>query len=537
MSKQIDRLSRAVFAGVDADQTDGQLLECFVSRRDEAAVTALVHRHGPMVWGVCRRVLRNHGDAEDAFQATFLVLVRRAASILPRDMVGNWLYGVAHQTALKARATMAKRQAREKRLGEMPEPAVVTQPDLWRDLELLLDQELSCLKDKYRAALVLCDLEGKSRKQAAHQLQIPEGTLSSRLTTARTLLAKRLARHGLTASAAMLAAALSEKASASMPRALASTTIHAATLLAAGQTAMTGVTSPQIAALTHGVLKTMLLTRLQTMTAVLLVVGVSACTCIVLARGQGAGSSQSIDTSAATSSREQADPNARREPPVAQPEVDRVRPGDRLRVQVLNALPEHPIDGIFQVEPGGTIPLGPAYGRIKVKGLTLEEAEDAIHDNLMRKQLKDPRVQVTLEDPREQRPPLTDKEIHREPPAPQAPKDVLHPGHRVLVQVYPPISEQTIDGVFRVEPAGTLALGPLGGRVQVKGLTIEEAERAIKDKLEQANMVRNARVQVAREDPVADDKTPPLERRVRQLEDEVRKLRTTVEQLQRQNQK
>ena len=119
-----------------ADLTDGQLLECFVSRRDEAALAALVRRHGPMVWGVCRRVLGNHHDAEDAFQATFLVLVRKAASIAPREMVGNWLYGVAHQTAFKARATAAKQRTTGK-AGEstMPEPAV-TEQDLWRPATL-----------------------------------------------------------------------------------------------------------------------------------------------------------------------------------------------------------------------------------------------------------------------------------------------------------------------------------------------------------------------------------------------------------------
>src|SRR5262245_2127529 len=104
--------------------SDGQLLESYVSSRAEAAFAALVHRHGPMVWGVCRRLLHSHQDAEDAFQATFLVLVRKAASVAPKDMVANWLYGMAHQTALKARATTAKRRGREKQVMAMPEPAL-----------------------------------------------------------------------------------------------------------------------------------------------------------------------------------------------------------------------------------------------------------------------------------------------------------------------------------------------------------------------------------------------------------------------------
>src|SRR5262249_40853037 len=149
---------------------------CFLERRDEAALAALVKRHGPMVWGVCRRLLSHH-DAEDAFQATFLVLVRKAASVVPRRMVGNWLYGVAHHTALQARRTAARRKARERQVTEMPEPAVTDQ-DLWRDLRPLLDEALSRLPDKYRAVIVLCDLEGKTRRETAGQLGVPEGTVA-----------------------------------------------------------------------------------------------------------------------------------------------------------------------------------------------------------------------------------------------------------------------------------------------------------------------------------------------------------------------
>jgi RNA polymerase sigma factor (sigma-70 family) len=273
MGNLIDYLRRAVLAGGEADLTDGQLLECFVSSRDEAAVAALVRRHGPMVWGVCRRVLHNHHDVEDAFQATFLVLVRKAASIVPREMIGNWLYGVARQTALKARTTTARRQAREKQVKEMPESAAVTEPDLWYDLEPLLDQELSRLPDKYRVAIVLCDLEGQTRKDVARQLKIPGGTLSSRLTTARTMLARRLARHGLAVSGGAVAAVLSQNAaSTSVPTSVVSSAIKAASLFAAGQAAATGAISVKVIALTEGVLKTMLLTKLKIAPAVVLVV-------------------------------------------------------------------------------------------------------------------------------------------------------------------------------------------------------------------------------------------------------------------------
>jgi RNA polymerase sigma factor (sigma-70 family) len=246
-----------------AGLTDGQLLEDFISRRDGDALAALVRRHGPMVWGVCRRVLRNYHDAEDAFQVTFLVLVRRAASVVPREMVANWLYGVAHQTALKARATAARRKGRERQVTQMPEPAAVEQQP-WRDLQPLLDEELSHLPDKYRAVLVLCDLEGKTRKEAARQLGVPEGTVAGRLARARTMLAKRLVRRGLARSGGCLAVVLAQNAaSASVPAAVASSTITAARLAAAGQATAAGVISAQVAALTEGVLKAMILNKLR----------------------------------------------------------------------------------------------------------------------------------------------------------------------------------------------------------------------------------------------------------------------------------
>src|SRR2546421_11721515 len=145
----VQRLRRAVLVEDGAGLTDGQLLECCLSRRESAALEALVGRHGPMVWGVCRHILRNHHDAEDAFQATFLVLVRKAAAVVPREMLANWLYGVARTTALRANAVNAKRRRRERQGKEMPEPQAV-QPDLWQDLQPLLDPELSRLPHKYR---------------------------------------------------------------------------------------------------------------------------------------------------------------------------------------------------------------------------------------------------------------------------------------------------------------------------------------------------------------------------------------------------
>jgi RNA polymerase sigma factor (sigma-70 family) len=269
-SEVIQHLRRTVLLRDGADLTDAQLLGQFVVSRDEAALAALVRRHGPMVWGVCRRLLRSYHDAEDAFQATFLVLVRKAASIASRELLANWLYGVARQTALKARATAARRKGRERQVTQMPEPAAVEQ-DSWSDLQPLLDEELGRLPDRYRSVIVLCDLQGKTRKAAAQQLGVPEGTVAGQLARAREMLAKRLAQRDVALSGGALAAVLARNvASAGVPPSVVSSTIKAATLLAAGQAA--GVVSARVAALTEGALKSMFLTKLKSAMAVALAV-------------------------------------------------------------------------------------------------------------------------------------------------------------------------------------------------------------------------------------------------------------------------
>jgi RNA polymerase sigma factor (sigma-70 family) len=283
LSGVIQLLRRATLLRDGAGLTDGQLLGDYLSRRDQAALAALVRRHGSMVWGVCRRVLRNYHDAEDAFQATFLVLVRKAAAIASPELLANWLYGVAYQTARKARSTLARRKVRERQVAEMPEPASAEQ-DLWDDLQLLLDQELSRLPELHRAVLVLCDLEGKTRKEAARHLGLPEGTVGSRLARARGLLAKRLTERGVALSGGALAALLAQNvASAGVPDSVASSTISAASCFAAGQAA-TGPVSVKVAALAEGVVRAMLIGKLKAVVAVVLVLGVVAAGATVFAR-------------------------------------------------------------------------------------------------------------------------------------------------------------------------------------------------------------------------------------------------------------
>jgi RNA polymerase sigma factor (sigma-70 family) len=269
MGVLIQHLRRMELLRDGAGSTDGQLLEAYTSRQDQVALAALVQRHGPMVWGVCRRVLGNYHDAEDAFQATFLVLVRKAASVTPREMIANWLYGVAHQTALKARATAGTRKGRERKVAEMPEPAAA-EPAHWDELLPMLDEELSRLPDNYRAVVVLCDLEGKTRTEAARQLGVPEGTVGGWVARARVMLAERLTRRGVTLSGGALAAILSQHvASAGVPASVVSNAITVASLFAAGQAA--GAVRVEVAALAEGVVKAMSVSKLKTAVGVLVV--------------------------------------------------------------------------------------------------------------------------------------------------------------------------------------------------------------------------------------------------------------------------
>jgi RNA polymerase sigma factor (sigma-70 family) len=269
MNGLMNRLRRAAVLHDGGGLSDGQLLASFVRQRDGDAFTALVKRHGRMVMGVCRRVLRNPDDAEDAFQATFLVLARKAASVATPNALGGWLYRVAYRTALEARARIARRHAKEQQVKDMPEPQVEPD-DGWREFLPLLDRELDRLPDKYRVPIVLCELEGKSRKEVARLLGLPEGTLSWRLAHAKKLLARRLSRFGAALSAGAVAALLSrDAASACVPASLLNSTARAAVLTA-------GVVSARVLALTEGVMKAMLLSKIKFVWAVGLVAVVGA---------------------------------------------------------------------------------------------------------------------------------------------------------------------------------------------------------------------------------------------------------------------
>jgi RNA polymerase sigma factor (sigma-70 family) len=268
----LEPLVRVVIAAATgASATDAELLTRFIDHRDEAAFAALVHRHGSMVLGVCRRLLPNEADAEDVFQATFLVLALKAASVAPREMVAGWLHGVVRQVALRARRANTRRAARERQVAVLPEPESAPRDDRRDDLLPVLDRELSRLPDRYRTVLVLCDLEGVTRREAARELGLPEGTVNSRLSRARAMLTDRLTRCGVVLPSGALVAILAQSASAYAPASVVASTIRVAALVAETGTATTGGVSVGVANLTEGVVRTMFATKLKVAVAVLLV--------------------------------------------------------------------------------------------------------------------------------------------------------------------------------------------------------------------------------------------------------------------------
>ncbi len=230
---------------------DARLLAQFASTGDETAFATLLRRHGPMVLDVCRRVLRHSQDAEDAFQATFLLLARKAGSIHKGESVGCWLHGVACRTAMKARAQAARRRECEREAADMRTSGPRCEK-AWQELLAVLDEEIQRLPRKHRSPLVLCYLEGKTQEEAARQLGWPLGTVRGRLARAREQLRGRLARRGLALTAAPLAAVLAANAApAALPARLLGPTVQAALRFAAG-TPTAGAFSTPAAALAEG---------------------------------------------------------------------------------------------------------------------------------------------------------------------------------------------------------------------------------------------------------------------------------------------
>jgi RNA polymerase sigma factor (sigma-70 family) len=314
----LDHLRRAGFREGAGDLTNAELLDRFVRGHDEAAFELLVWRHAALVLGTCRRLLRDPHEAEDAFQATFLVFIRKAGSIRKGEALGGWLHRVACCVARRARARAAKRACQSLPGDDLPDRPHADEL-LWRDLRPVLDEEVNRLPDKYRRPFVLCYLEGHTNEQAARELGCPRGTILSRLARGRERLRDRLARRGLTLSGSLVAVLLGQRVdAAAVPAALVSVTVKAAIPFAAGNAAA-GLVSARAAAWTEGVLNAMLLTRLTCSTAVVLLAAVVLTTAGLLTRPLAAGPRQPRAEAERRAPEPRAERPAGREP--ARPEV------------------------------------------------------------------------------------------------------------------------------------------------------------------------------------------------------------------------
>jgi len=468
-------LRQSILLRDESGLTDGKLLTRFIEQRDEFAFGALVRRHSAMVWGVCRRVLSGLHDAEDAFQATFLVLVRKAASVAPREVVGNWLYGVACTTAHRVKVALAKQRRRETQMTEFHEP-VTSLPDRSTDLHAVLDQELCRLPDKYRAPIVLCDLEGKTRKEAARQLRCPEGTVAGRLARARAMLAKRMGRHGQAISGGALAVALSQNGvSASAPAAVVSSTIKTASVLAAG-----GSIPPAVGVLIEGVMKTMLITKLKIGAVVLMfagVIGLSICGVFPLVQADEPPVPNVIPTKAAPeAAREAQDPAAKDSSNKGLADLEAKQ---LLKSRII------------------------AQAETKLKELAKSDNDPDVRQKIAQieeamQELKKIQTQIRDDDEASRKafktatPAADANRAHPAPSRDQLPPRkpyVIAPGDPLMIEVYTQqlhltpnpaaLHPQPISGQHLVRPDGRVSLG-IWGSVKVSGLSLKKAEDSIR---------------------------------------------------------
>ena len=295
------------------DLSDGQLLLRFAAQRDESAFASLMKRHGPLVYGVCRHVLGHDQDAEDAFQGTFLVLARKAKSIHHQNSVAGWLHGVAYRVSLKARQTRVRRRHHEAQTAKA-DVGQAPAHEGWRELQAILDEELARLPEKFRTPFVLCVLEGKTKSEAARELHWREGTVSSRVARARSLLRTRLARRGVELSAVLCGLAVADEAArASLPSGLTTNTLKASLSFAGKEAVRDGVASVRAVALADACIRSMSLTRLKygvALAAILLVAGTSAASYIWArpATPDGPDSTPTVSAPAPDSGRVEAGP-------------------------------------------------------------------------------------------------------------------------------------------------------------------------------------------------------------------------------------
>jgi RNA polymerase sigma factor (sigma-70 family) len=295
-------IRRIAAARSHGDLTDGELLHRFAALREEAAFATLMQRHGPLVLGVCRTILRDVHDAEDAFQATFLVLARKPRSIRKPASLASWLHGVAYRLATKARVQAARRRVCERQAATMPN-AEPQDEVIWRDLGLIIHEEVEQLPQRYRLPFVLCHLEGKTNQEAADLLGWPKGTVVSSLSRARQQLRTRLSRRGLGLASGMSAAFLANNvAQAVVPSALLESTLKAASLFATGS-GLAGEIAVPVLASAEGFLHSLVMAKLKVAAAVLLGITIVATgTGLVIHRMRPVGHADSVAESQAPSS-------------------------------------------------------------------------------------------------------------------------------------------------------------------------------------------------------------------------------------------
>lgn len=362
----LDYLRRLTTPAALASLRDDVLLRRFVRERDEVAFAVLVHRHGPMVLAACRRSLSQAQDVEDVFQATFVVLSRRAGQLAQPERVAPWLYGVAIRLA---------RKVRERSISS-------ALPDDWPAREApevgesVIDEELAHLPARYREPLVLCCLEGLSREEAAAQLGTTPGAVKGLLERGREQLRQRLERRGVRPE---------------LPVGLPVAVVSGELVLRTLEGAANGAVPSAVVELVNGVVSQMTLSRWKMVLSLALVA--LACSGVALTMQSSPKGEKPKPAARADEKKPEKKVDKPADPAVGVPE-DRIMPGDYLFIKVRDALPGAPIDGTFRVEPNGRVPLGPGYGRVDVAGQEFARAEHAVAEHL-RRWIKAPAVLVT----------------------------------------------------------------------------------------------------------------------------------------------